>query len=90
MPSDHTAQQPVVRQMVQAPVLAIALTGRVDERQIAGFTLRAEAILQRDRDFLREPDADEPGSGKRVTAADQADRFGCGDDLAARAGGGGQ
>ena len=69
--ADHALDEPVVPEMVEAALLAVALARRVDEREPAraadavGRLLRRfeEALLQRDRDVLGEADADEAAGG---------------------------
>ena len=70
-------------EVVEAALLAVALAGGVDERQVARaadavrVVLRRgeEALLERDRDVLGEADADEAAGGDRVAVADQRDRL---------------
>src|SRR5690242_18215618 len=66
--------------MVKTLVLAVALPRRIDERQVARLADRLQELrvggqvqlLERDRDFLGEADADETAGGDRVAVADQA------------------
>ena len=71
--------QPVVAEVVEAPLLAVALPGGVDQGQVARRADAPavaggleEALLQRDRDVLGEADADEAAGGDGVAVADQA------------------
>ena len=88
--ADHALDQARMTEVVEPALLAVALSGRVDQRQtlrpanairvlFAGFD---EALLQRDGDVLGEADADKAGRGKRVAIVDQLHRFARGDDLA--------
>ena len=82
-PPIDAADEALVGEMVEALVLAVALPGGVDERQVrAGAPLGEEALLERDRDLLGEADADEAAGRHRVAVADQAHRLRGGDDLA--------
>ncbi len=65
--ADHAAHETVVREVIEAALLAVALARGVHERQVARaadavgvFPGRGEeALLERDRDVLGEADADE-------------------------------
>ena len=63
MAADHALDHAGVAQVVEAARLAVALAGRVDQREVArragvGLGLRRqEALFQGDGDFLREADA---------------------------------
>ena len=70
-------------EMVEAALLAVALAGGIDERQVARRAdcrsrPRAveEARLERDGDVLGEADADEAAGRDRVAVADQPHRVG--------------
>jgi hypothetical protein len=83
-----------VAAVVQALVLAVALAGGVDQRQVrrlaagllAGLDTRKVQRFERDRDFFGKADADEAAGRDGVTVADQAHRLLRGDDLAALGG----
>ena len=88
--ADHALHEARVTQVVEPALLAVALAGRVDERQVARtahavrIVLRRldEAVLERDRDVLGEADADEARRGDRVAVPDQRDGLARGHDLA--------
>ena len=88
--ADDAGDEAFMAEVVEAAVLAVALTGTVDEGQafglaaavgvlVAGFK---EALLERDGDVLGKADADEAGGGHGVAGADQFDGVGGADDLA--------
>ena len=70
-------------EMIESPLLAVALARRVDERQILGLAAGEEIlsfagheeVLQRHGDLLGEADADEAAGRDRVAVADQANSF---------------
>src|SRR5581483_7703794 len=79
--------EPAVRKVVEAALLAVALAGGIDEREPAGFSLARpgaveKALLERDGDRLGEADADEAAGGDRVAGPDQARCLASGPDLA--------
>jgi hypothetical protein len=90
MAADHALDQPLMREMIEAAILAVALSRGIDQRQIARLALRIRRVafageiklLQRQRDFLREPDADKAAGGDGVAIANQAYGFCRRDDLA--------
>jgi multidrug efflux pump subunit AcrA (membrane-fusion protein) len=73
--------------VVQPALLAVALAGGVDQRQVARRALpafglrRQEALLQRHRHALGKADADKAAGGHGVAVVDQAHRLGGGGDL---------
>ena len=84
--------KPLVAQVIQPPALAIALTGGVDQGQVARlvesgrvrFGLRREIqLFQRDGDALGETGADKAAGGDGVAGTDQTHGFAGADDLAA-------
>ena len=69
-------------QMIEAPILAVTLTGGIDEGQIARrpdgrfVALRLQkSFFQRDRQILGETDADKACRGDGITVANQGDRL---------------
>ena len=60
VPADHALEQARMRQSVEAALLAIAGRGRKDEGQAGGLPGREVAPLQRENEFVRRADADEP------------------------------
>ncbi len=90
--ADDPFDQTLVPQVVQPPVLAVALTGGVNQRQVARFIERgrvgAGIRRQMERldgagDVLGEAGADEAAGGDRVAGANQAHGLAGADDLAA-------
>ena len=83
--ADDSAHEPLVREMVQSALLAVALACRIDQCQIARMARRRgfgvargnEPLLDRDGDFLGEADADEASGRQRVAIADEFHRVGC-------------
>ena len=87
--ADDALDQALVAEVVEAALLAVALAGGVDQRQVARRPRRRrrqEALLQRHGDVLGEADADEAAGGDGVAVADQRHRLGGADDLALAAG----
>ncbi len=80
--ADHPPDQPFVAEMVQAALAAVALTGGVDQGQIAGSAGFQEIAFQRDGQVLGEADADETAGGHGVAVPDQPYRFIGGNGLA--------
>ena len=88
--ADHASDEPLVAEVVEAAILAVALSGGVDERQAARRALAVRilaggfdvAFLERDGDVFREADADEAAGGDRVPIANQRDGLTRADDLA--------
>jgi hypothetical protein len=88
--ADDTTDEPFVPEMIEALVFTVALTGGIDEGEIAWIADRLQVLLvgrqipclQRDCDFLGESDADEPSSGHSVAIADQHHGIRCRYDLA--------
>jgi hypothetical protein len=91
MAAHHTPDQAVVAEMVEAFPMPVALAGGVDESEIprllgrwgAGLLRPQMELLQRDRNALREADADEAARRDCVSLAEQSNRFSRGYDLAA-------
>ena len=83
MAADHPPDQPVVSEVVEPALLAVALAGGIHQRQVArmadtvsvAFLTFHEALLQRDGDVLRKSDADEARGGNGVAVANQLDRL---------------
>src|SRR3974377_1533205 len=89
MSADNLLHQSLVREMIESPLAAIALTSRIDEREIARMTgggsfhvaRTEETLLDRNRDFLGESDTDEAARRQCVAIADELHRVRSGDDL---------
>lgn len=91
--ADHALEKALVPEVIEAPLVAVALTGRVNEGQVLGLAAGEQIgaggqkqILQRHRDSLGKANADEAAGRDRVALPDQANRFRGGDDLALFAG----
>src|SRR4029078_9640817 len=90
VPADDALDESAMPEMVEASLLAVALPGRIDERQgpraaAAGRVVPRvleEVLLDRDGNVLGEADADEAAGRKRIAAGDQHDRVACADELA--------
>ena len=88
--ADHALDQSLVAEMVEAAILAVALAGGIDERQVARAAHAVRvlprgldiALFERDGDVLGEADADEAAGGDGVAVANQRNRFARADDLA--------
>ena len=84
MPTDHAPYQSFMAEMIQAARFAVTLSGRVHERQVVRLALqlwraalaRQVQFLERDRDRLGEPDADEAAGGNRIAVARSSARSG--------------
>ena len=88
MAADDALHQAFVAQMVEAPFLAVALAGSINQGQVAGAGVAAvagfnEALLQGDGDVLGEADADKAAGGQGVAIADQGHGLAGADHLAA-------
>ena len=81
--ADDARHQPVVAEVVEAALLAVALAGGVDQCQAARRGRFEEAGLERHRQVLGETDADEAAGGHRVAVGDQPHGIGGADHLAA-------
>src|SRR5208283_1271529 len=76
-------------EMIEPAILAVALAGRIDEREIARLAgamrrldLRRQVeLLERQRDLFCKSNADEATGRDRVTVADQAHGLGRGNNL---------
>jgi hypothetical protein len=87
--ADDAADQAIVAEVVESPLLAIALSGRINERQVARmaepvgiFTLPfKKKLFQRHGNVLGEADADETAGGDGVAVLNQTHRLACGDHL---------
>src|SRR6516164_7843985 len=90
MPADYALEHALMREMVEALFLAVALASGIDERQVARLALRVRrfafackvTLLQRDCDLLGKPDADKAAGGNGVVVANEQDGFCRCDDLA--------
>ena len=60
--ADDALHQPVMREPVEAALLAVAGRRREHQRQIARDAGLAKALLQRDQQLVRRADADEAGA----------------------------
>jgi len=77
----HAPQQPLMPQMVETQILAVAVAG--EQREVAGCAGCQEAPFQCRQERFGEADLDEAGAGKRIAVTDQDDcLIGC-HDLAA-------
>ena len=83
MSADHAPHQAVAPEVIEPTLLAVALSGRIDQRQIARPAVRNVLLLERHRDPLGEADADEATGRDRVAVADEAHRLRGTDDLSA-------
>src|SRR5437867_2252169 len=82
-PSTAARPQPVVAEVVEATLLAVALAGGVNQCQAARRGRFEEAGLERHREVFRETDADEATGGHRVAVGDEPHGIGGADHLAA-------
>src|SRR5438045_9699713 len=90
MTPDDALDQPFMREMVEAAILAVALPRGIDQSQVARLVLGVGRVafagkillLQRQRDFFRKADADETSCGDSISIPNEAHGFGCRDDLA--------
>ena len=82
MAADHSPNQSLVAQMIQAAFLTVTLAGGVNQGQIAGPISFKKVVFQGNRQMLGETDADETAGDNSVTVPDQSNRFVSGDDLA--------
>ena len=81
VPADDALDEPLMREMIEPLVLSIALSRRVDQRQIPRLALRVGrfalageiTLLERNRDFLRKSDANKAAGSDRVAVLDQQD-----------------
>ena len=88
--ADHALDESLVAEVIQSAIPAVALSGGVDERQVARtaqvvwiLTRRLEvAFFERDGDVLRKADADESSGGQGVPVANQRNGLARADDLA--------
>jgi hypothetical protein len=67
--------QALVAEVVEAALGAVALTGGVDQAQVARMAGGEEAALQRQRQALGKADADETAGGHRVAVLHQGQRL---------------
>ena len=90
MAADHAPDQPLMREMIEAAILAVTLPGGIDQRQVARLAMHVRCIalageiklFQRQRDFLREPDTNKAAGGDGVAIANEAHRLRGRHDLA--------
>src|SRR5262249_45594108 len=90
MTADHAFDQALMGEMVEAAILAVALSGSVDQRQIARLALRVGRLalareielLERECDLLGKADADKAAGRDRVAIANEEHGFRRGNDLA--------
>jgi hypothetical protein len=79
----------LVREMIESPLAAIPLTGRINERELAGMAhgrgVRVaqgeEALLDRNRNLLGKADPDEAAGRQCVAITDELHRLRSGDHL---------
>ena len=76
MSADGTLDQPLMRETIEAAVLAVAGGGGEHQRQAGGLTRFEETLLDRDQQFVRRADADEAGYRHRITIPDDGGSFG--------------
>ncbi len=79
--ADHALHQALVREAVQAALLAVARRGREHQREIARLAGLEEAPLELADQLVGRAGADEARAGDRVAVANDGDRFGRRDDL---------
>ena len=92
MPANHSLDHADVTEVIEALVLAVPLSCRIDQRQISGVSLCQRVIaaavekpfFECDGDFLGKADADKAASGDSVAIADQCHSLFCRHDLALR------
>ena len=81
MPAYDTLDEALMREMIEPLVLSIALSRRVDQRQIPRLALRVgwlalageTTLLERNRDFLRKSDANKTAGSDRVAVPNEQD-----------------
>ena len=91
MAADDAGYQPLVPEVVEAAFLAVALAGRIDERQVTRFGVFERAIVaagnkaffKRDGDVFGKTDADETAGGDGIAGSDQCHGITGGNGLAA-------
>ncbi len=89
--ADDPPYQTGVAQVVEAAVLAVPLTGRINQCQIPRLTFLRQGggvacqihLFDGDGDALRESDANETASGDSIPITDETHRFGGRQDFAA-------
>ena len=77
MAADHALHQPVMRKMIEPAILAVALAGGIDQREVLRLALGIRRIFlvleikrfQGQRDFLGKADADESPVGLALLLA---------------------
>jgi hypothetical protein len=89
MATDNPPNETFVGKVVQAFTGSVALTARIDQRQVSRRVAFApagvkEQLLQRDGDFLRKPDAHKATSCHGVARANQPDGLLRANDFASR------
>src|SRR6516162_7084429 len=90
MPAYDTLDEALMREMIEPLVLSIALSRRVDQRQIPRLALRVGrlalageiTLVERNRDFLGKSDANKAAGSDCVAVPDQQDGLFGRDDLA--------
>ncbi|RKT46526.1 hypothetical protein [Thiocapsa rosea] len=83
MAADDSTQQTRVPEVIQTPLLAVALSSRVHQGQVTRRAGIEEALLQGKRHRLGETDPDESTGRDRIAVADQPNGIRRGDQLAA-------
>ena len=89
--ADHAANEPLMAEVIEPALLAVALPRGVDQREIARLadgrywliTFREIQCLYCQSDFFGESDADKTTCGNRVTVSNEAGCFLCRDNLSA-------
>ena len=86
MTTDHPGHKALAAQVVQAPVLAIALSGRIHQGQPPGAAGFLEILFQCDGHVLGETGSHKSPGGDRLAVADDLyGLFGADDLVLARA-----
>ena len=80
MTTDDALQKAGVSKMVQATFRAVALAGAVEQREVARRTALQKSPLQRRREHLRVPRADEAPDRDRRAGGNRRDGLSGGDD----------
>ena len=81
MAADHPAHQPLVGEVVDAAVPPVALSGGVDQRQIARPAGGEEALLQGLEQCLGHAGADEAAGGDGLAVSHERHGVGGGEQL---------
>jgi hypothetical protein len=82
MTADYTSHQALVAQVIESPLLAVSLPGRIHQGQAPGGTRSNETLSQPDAKALGEANADESAGGDRIAIANETHRVLDGNHLA--------